>query len=122
MKIENKNIELLSSVARTATTNSGDITNKDLSGIHLVIDVTSVTDTPSVVPTLQAKDPISNKYYTLLVGTAITSVGTTVLKVFPGSPVSANVSANDILPLKFRVLMTHADSDSITYSVSANLV
>ena len=121
MAAENKNIEILSSKARTATESSVVQKSRDFDGIHVIIDVTAVTATPSVVPTIEGYDPISGKYYTLLTGVAITATGTTVLKVFPNATAVANVSVNDFVPLNFRVTMTHGDADSITYSVSANL-
>ena len=74
------------------------------------------------MPTIQGKDHLSGKYYDLLVGVAITAIGTTILKVYPGIMASANVAASDILPLTWRVQFVHADVDSITYSVSAMVV
>lgn len=121
MKLENKNLEILSSEARVASVNSVDLKSKSFNGLHLIIDVTAVDATPSVVPTIQGKDAVSGKYYTLLTGAAITTTGTTILKVFPGATVASNVSANDHLPAEFRISLAHADADSITYSVSANL-
>lgn len=122
MKLENKNVEVLALVARIATNSSNDQVNKDFSGVHVIIDVTDISATPSVVPTIEAKDPVSGKYYVLLTGAAITATGTVVLKVFPGAIVVADLAANDILPLNWKVKMTHGDADSITYSVAANLV
>ena len=121
-KLENKNVEILASEARTATVNSSDMTNKDSSGIHVIVDVTAIAATPSIVATIEAKDAKSGKYYTLLASAAITTVSTNVLKVFPGALASANLIANDILPVTYRVTVTHGDADSITYSVSANLI
>lgn len=122
MKLENKNVEVLASVAKIATNSTNDQINKDFSGVHVIIDVTAITASPSVVPTIEAKDPISGKYYVLLTGVAITATGTTVLKVFPGALAAANLVANDLLPLVWKVKMTHGDTDSITYSIAANLV
>lgn len=110
------------SAARTATTNSGDLDNGQHRGLHVVIDVTAVSATPSVVFTIQGKDEVSGAYYTLLASAAITGTGTTVLRVYPGLTASANLVANDVLPKTWRVLATHADSDSITYSVGACLI
>lgn len=118
----NFNAVAIASEARTATNNSGDLTNSFHKGCHVIIDVTATADTPSVVPTIQGKDSVSGKYYTLLVGAAITTTGTTVLRVYPDLAPSANLIADDIVPSKFRVLMTHADADSITYSVGVSLV
>lgn len=113
---------VFASQERTATEASSDHTNRSARGLHLVIDCTAVTDTPSVVFTLQGKDPVSGKYYSLLVSAAITGTGTTVLKVFPGLTAAANTVANDLLPKVWRVLATHADADPITYSVAASLI
>ena len=122
MELNNTNLVLLSSAARTAATTSTDITNTDYRGCHIIIDVTVDPASASITPTIQGLDSVSGKYYTLLVGSAITAVGTTVLRIYPGLVASANVTVNDILPNKFRVSMAVADTDSITYSVSATLI
>lgn len=113
---------VFASAARTATPTAGDYTMHGRRGMHLVIDATAAAATPSVVPKIEAYDPVSGKWYTLLEGAAITGTGTTVLKVYPGITAAANVSASDVVPDRWRVSMTHADADSITYSVSAYLV
>ena len=122
MELNNTNIIMLSSAARTAAATSDDITNSSFRGCHVIIDVTADPDTASITPTIQGLDTVSGKYYTLLVGNAIAAVGTTVLRIYPGLTSSANVIANDILPNKFRVSMAVADTDSMTYSVSATLI
>ena len=71
---------------------------------------------------IEGKDLISGKYYTVLASAAITGTGTTVLKVYPGITASANASASDILPRTWRVTATHANTDSITYSVGASVI
>lgn len=117
----NREKEILPSAARTATVDSPDALNWEGRGVQLVIDVTAAAATPSVVPHIQGKDPLSGKYYDLLVGAAITATGTTVLKVYPGITVAANLSASDFLPKTWRVRLVHADADSITYSVGAQV-
>lgn len=62
------------------------------------------------------------QYYTILASAAITGTGTTVLRVYPGLTAASNLVANDILPSTWRVNLVHADSDSITYSVAAQVV
>ena len=114
----NYNIVVLSSAARTATLNSGDIVNYSKC-IHVVIDVTVDPAAASIVPKIQGKDEVSGKWYDILEGVAITATGTTVLKVGPGIAASANVAASDMLPPIWRVRMEHADTDSITYSIGA---
>lgn len=119
----NRDLHLMESLARTATNNSGNKLNDFMSGIHVVLDVAVNAGTAaSIVLTIQGFDAVSERYYTLLEGAAVTAVGTTVYKVFPGATDTANVSVNDILPYKWRVLVTHADENPITYSVGASVV
>lgn len=113
---------LYASAARTATPTAVTVRAGRYKGIHLVIDVTAVTATPSVVPKIEGVDSVSGAVYTLLTGAAITATGTTVLKVYPGIAVSANVSASDVLPETIKVTLTHGDADSITYTVAAHLI
>lgn len=120
-----KHVSVYASAARTATPTAVTVPVGRYRSLHLVIDVTAVTATPSVVCTIDAQDPVSGKFYNLLTSAALTESGspyTRVLKVGPGLPVTANVSANDVLPSTIRVTMTHADTDSITYSVAATLI
>lgn len=118
----NTDITVLASAARTATTASSDLTNYNARGIHVVIDVTASADTPSVTCTIQGKDALSGQYYTLLASAAITGTSTNVYRVFPGSTVTANAAANDIVPRTWRVNCVHADTDSITYSIGASVI
>ena len=118
----NTNVVLLASDARTAATTSATRLNSDYRGCHIIIDVTEDPASASITPTIQGFDTVSGKYYTLLTGLAITAVGTTILKIYPGLSASANVIANDILPSNFRISMAVAGGDSMTYSVSASLV
>ena len=118
----NTDLTILASAARTATNQSADIVNYNGKGLHLVIDVTAASATPSVVFTIQGKDALSGKYYTILASAAVTGISTTVLKVNPGITVAANASVSDLLPRTWRVDATHADADSITYSIGASVI
>lgn len=125
---------LFASAARTATHNSSDYFNAGgHRGIVITIDATAETDTASVVFTLQRKDATSGKYSTILASSAVEAVGTTVMRVYPGftdrvasddATTWANVAnvKNDVLPALWRLLATHADGDSITYSVGFCLI
>lgn len=120
-----KHVTVYASAARTATPTVVTVPTGRYKALHLVCDVTAVTATPSVVCTIDALDPVSGKYYNLLTGAAMTDSGspyTRVLKIGRGLPVTANVSANDVLPSTIRITMTHGDADSITYSVAATLI
>ena len=118
----NREITVFSSAARTASENSADLSNPYARGVVLVIDVTSVTSTPSVVFTVKGKSALGSDYYTILASAAITGTGQTVLRIYPGLTASANATASDVLPATWRVEAVHGDADSITYSVSANLI
>jgi len=110
-----ENITVFSSAARTATPTDANITVGSATGFF-VINVTSVTATPSVVFAVNGVDSLGNEF-NIITSAAITSTGTTVLRVFPGATASANVTVNDMLPEAINVSATHADADSITYSV-----
>lgn len=109
---------LLASSARTVTTSSADQTNYNSKGLHVVLDVTSA-GTGSITLSIEAKDTLSGKYYTLLTGAAVTTDSTNVYKVYPGLPATANVSANDIVPRTYRVTVTANNANSVTYSVAS---
>jgi hypothetical protein len=118
----NQDLTVFASAARTADPTAVIITNYNARGLHLVINVTATTSTPSVVFTIEGRDVLSGEYYTILASVAITAIGTTVLRIYPGLGASANVIANDVLPRTIRVKAVHADSDSITYSVGISLI
>lgn len=107
---------LLDSLARTETVSTADQTNYNGRGIHIILDVTSITDTPSIVLKIEGKSA-SGMYYTLIEGAAVTGIGTHIYKVMPWATVVANEAVADQLPRTWRVTVTHADTDSITYSV-----
>lgn len=119
----NAGFTLLSSAARTATTvTTGECCANSQSvwtQIHAVINV-SVYTAGSYTPKIQGKDPVSGNFYDLLVGSAINSTGTTVLKVGPGLAPSANASAQDILPRIWRMTFSGASSPNMTFSVGIN--
>ena len=106
------------SAARTATPTAVTLPTGGNRGCHVVINVTAVTATPSVVPTIDGVDSVTGTAYNLLTGLAITATGITVLKIAPGIGTIANAAASDVLPNNIRLTMTHGDADSITYSVS----
>lgn len=117
-----KDTILLASAARIATT-IGDDYVKPISypGAKFVINVTVVTGGTTVTPKIQGKDK-NGTYYDILVGTAISSTGTTVMTVYPGIVPLTNQTASDILPLIYRVYMTHSSTGSYTYSVTQSTV
>lgn len=111
-----EHVEIFASAARTATPTDANVTIGSACGFF-VINVTAITATPSVTFAVNGVDPASGAEFNIITSAAITSTGTTVLRVFPGATASANVTVNDLLPEGINVSATHADSDSITYSV-----
>jgi hypothetical protein len=113
---------LYTSTARTATPTAATFTTDGHTGLRIVIDATASAATPSVVPTIDFYDALSGTWSTLLTGAAITGTGTTVLQIGPGVTAANNVSVAGLLPLNLRLVMTHADSDSITYTAAVHLI
>ena len=90
--------------AASTSGSSGDLDNTAGSAAALVIDVTAITGTtPSITVTVEGKDPVSGKYYTILASAAISTVSTTILRIFPGATAAANLAVNDFVPKTFRV-------------------
>lgn len=125
----NKIRQVLPSEERTETSTSQDFRNARHRGVRLHIDVTEVEATPSVTVSLQGKDQLTDEYVTIATAAAVTATGHTTLLVYPGigdrafdddAPIAGR--KDDVLPAYWRVLATHADSDAITYSVSAELL
>lgn len=110
---------ILPSAARTATVVSGVFSAEEVVASTFIIDVTATSATPSITAKIEGKDPLSGAFWTVLEDAAITSTGTTFLQVGKDITAAANVAANQFLPEEFRVTVTHADADSITYSISA---
>lgn len=118
----NHEVTVLASAARTGNTNSSDLTNFNARGVRLTINVTALTGTPSITAKITGKSTLGNVYTTILQSAAITATGATVLTVYPGITAAANSKADDLIPRLWRVEMTHADAQSITYSVDANYI
>ena len=107
--------QIFASAARTATA-TATIPVDSSQGLFF-INVTAVSATPSVVFTIAGLDPIGSTAYTILESAAITGTGLTVLRVSPQLTAAANTIAKDMLPAAIKVTATHADADSITYSM-----
>jgi hypothetical protein len=98
--------------------------NQQAAGIKVIIDITAITGTsPTLTVTIEGRDPVSGKTYPILVSAALNAVATTVLTIFPGIAVTANVSASDHLPLNFDVKAVVAGTGpSVTATISATLL
>lgn len=122
----NQEVTALASTARTTTTNSSDLTNPGARGVIMCLDVTSVTDTPSIELSVEWKCPVSGQYEIIFTAAAaVTATGTHTYVIYPGDIVASDdVVEVAKLPLgrTWRVTLTHADADSITYSVGVSYV
>lgn len=118
---QNLSSTILPSLARTATTVvSPDQVNVQWTGATIVINVSARTS-GTYTPTIQGKDPVSGNYFTLLVGSGISSTGTTALTVGKGVTAATNVSAGTPLPKTWRISLAGTATPSMTFSVGASL-
>jgi hypothetical protein len=114
----NEEYNVIVATGATTTQTSPDITNVDGKGIKVWLD-TTVIGTGSVTLTINGKDPASGKYTLLLSGAAVTTNTTNTYTVYPGATVTANVSANDVLPKTFQIKVTANNANAATYTVGA---
>lgn len=117
-----RSIPLLPSAARTATPDTFELTETGrYTALVVVLDVTAVVSTPSVTVAVVGVDRASGKTWPLVTSAAVAATGTTVLKVSPGITPVTNVAVADILPPTIRVVVTHGNANSITYTVAAHV-
>lgn len=110
------------SAARTATPDTMEFElGSDTDELVVVTDMTGFTATGSLQVTVAGVDRVSGKTWTLIQGASITANGTQVIRVGPSLPVTANVSANDVVPPVIRITATHGNGVSLTYSVGLHL-
>jgi len=120
----NTEVTALASAARTATVNSADLTNYNARGVLVTLNVSAVTATPALTLSIEAK--MGAVYEALLTATtAVTATGIHSYLVYPG----VGAASGDVvqvagfpLPRTWRVTVTHGDTDSATYTVSASLI
>lgn len=112
----NDEVTLLASASRTTLQTGATSTNEGANGIVVMINITAFTS-GSITVSIKGIDVLSGNTYTILASAALAATGFTVLKVYPGLPISANASANDVLPRKYRIDVAVGDATPITYSV-----
>lgn len=122
----NTDITVLATAARTASTNSADLTNYNARGVLITLDVT--TD-PAGGETLQLlvqyKDAESSAYEIILDDAANATPGRRTVIVYPGTAGSANDVTSTTgypLPRIWRVRIVHSASGTWNYSVGASLI
>jgi hypothetical protein len=117
-----KSQELIASGASTASQSTGWINGANRPFI-LCVDITAVTATPSITPKLEIKDPSSDDVIKMWeAAAALTTVGKGTYYFASGADTSATLGdITEVVdlaePSVWRLTVTHADADSITYSV-----
>lgn len=110
----NTEFEMLSAAVRNATTTSADFTNYNASKALFFLNVSAAAGGgQTLIMSVQAKDPVSGNYFTLITGAATAITGLTVVSI-------SGLAAN-ILTRTFRVTVTHSGVGNWTYSVGASL-
>lgn len=116
---------LFASAARTASPTAAEL-DLDLLRHAELLEVCIVTSalalTPSVVPAIEAYNELSGTWQAVLTGAAITATGNVILRYGQNAANVTNLSAQGIAGPRLRVSMTHADTDSITYTVLARVL
>lgn len=114
------------SAARTTTYSSNLQTNYNHKGIYVILNVTAKTGAPSITMKLEVKNPITAGYSAFTAtSAAITTTGTYILALHPALVDTAGVfhlACDALLPRSWRLYVSHANADSITYSVSYALM
>lgn len=120
----NSNVQLATLVALATGPVVAPMPNPVCRGVKVVIDITAITGTtPSLTVTIRGRDPMSNKAYTILASAALTATGTVVLTVYPGLVAAANLTANDVLPALWDVLLTVAGTTpAVTATIAASML
>ena len=86
----------------------------------IFVDVTAATDTPSVTPSIVIEAADGSDVTLWSAAAAITAISETVYLIGANAAAAAH-AIDEIedrhLPMTFKLVMTHADADPITYSV-----
>lgn len=114
---------ILASAARTATATSSTFRMPPSArGLLVSLNATAITSTPGVTFQIEHYTGASGAtlWGTVIVSGSVTA-GTTLTSVIvhPDVPEIDNVSSQTAIKENFRVVTTHADSDSMTYSITA---
>lgn len=124
MQQTNQNFTVAASQTVGASGNTGDLDNASFTGLVLFANISAISGTsPTIVFTIEGKDPVSGAYYTLLASASLNATGLTTLTVYPASPAVNNSVANAVLPRTFRVKWTVGGTGpSVTFSLGASFV
>ena len=106
---------------RTATETFEVESNANPNGIFIV-DVTAGAGAgDTLIVSIDGYDQASKGWYNILTSGAWVSNQTRILRIGDYTPNAANLSSEDFLPKKFRVVATKNNATPITFSIGANL-
>ena len=113
------------STARTATATSDDLNNHSYRYLTIFVNV-SADSGEDVTPRVEIKEIVSGSYDIIwTAAAAISAVGTFIYQLGPGLLAAVDGdyvdTENVVVPKTFRIVMSHAGSTSITYSVTYSL-
>lgn len=115
-------VTLTAQGAGTVTTQADQV-NYNGRGLKCTVNVSAVGGTPSLVVTIQGKDPVSGAVKAILASPSITTTGVTTLTIYPGIAVTANVSASDVLPRTWNISETvSGTTPSVTATTACSVI
>ena len=122
--LNNTEVTLLASAARTVSTNSPDQTNYNARGVILFLNVTAASGTGGLQMRVRIKDTLTGNYVNLSDLTSLrTTTGRDTLLLYPGASDTEqgdiNLAAPFPLPRTWGVKVNHGDGSSYTYSLAA---
>jgi hypothetical protein len=124
-RVRNVNaVSILASSARTTTQTGSDQTNYNFRGLILYVNVTSA-GTGSITPSVDIKDSVSAAYKTIwTAAAAITTTGLFTYVIGPDAAAAAGYTEAVLryIGRTFRVNVTANNANSVTYSVSMDLL
>lgn len=121
----NHQITVLPSAARTVTINGPVMENTEYLGVHLFLDISAASGTPTLDVKLQSHDPVSDKFVDMpnAAFAQKTGVGTDDLQLYPGNTVVANRRISVALPRFWRAVATVAGTTpSFTFLLTGNYI
>ncbi len=117
-----KNVTLFDSKARTADENSASQNNYAYRGVQVMVNISATTASGAGTYTLQGYDELSDSWFTVLASASKDATGFFTLTVYPGIAASSNVSANTVLPKRWRLAWDLTAGTGHTFSASATLL
>lgn len=118
----NEEIAIIPSASYAVTKVTTDQINVcGVSALTVILDSTAV-GTATLLMTIDGKDKTSGKYYNLLTGAAISTNATTRYKISPYLANVVNATANDLVPVIFRITVTQGGTGNATYSLGYTLL